>query len=156
MTPEIDISSLSNQDLSALEQEILAEESRRVMNSSTAIVVEPDAPEESHQDALKKLLERNSQESFADDVVIFRKELIKFRECLEAFKHKAFNTSLSAQIQLPEAMEELYNAMFPQNQLEKNTSLPFLQDNDFYQLEPLLKSVEKTLNQLELNNNIQK
>ncbi len=156
MTPEIDISSLSNQDLSALEQEILAEESRRVMNSFTAIVVEPDAPEESHQDAIKKLLERKSQESFADDVGIFRKELIKFRQCLEAFKDKAFNTSVSAQIQLPEAMEELYEAMVPQNQLEKNTWLPFLQDNDFYQLEPLLKSVEKTLNQLDLDNNFQK
>ena len=44
MTPEIDISSLSNQELSALEQQILAEESRRVMNSSSAIVVEPNAP----------------------------------------------------------------------------------------------------------------
>ena len=61
MTPEIDISFLSNQDLSALEQEILTEESRRVMKSSTAIIVEPDAPEKSHQDAIKKLLERKSQ-----------------------------------------------------------------------------------------------
>lgn len=156
MTPEIDISSLSNQDLSALEQEILAEESRRVMNSSTAIVVEPDAPEESHQDAIKKLLERNSQESFADDVVIFRKELMKFRECLEAFKHKAFKITVSTQIQLPEVLDELFEAISPQNELEKNTWLPFLQDKDFYQLEPLLKSVEKTLNQLESNNNIQK
>ncbi|MBW4637440.1 MAG: hypothetical protein KME05_04250 [Gloeocapsa sp. UFS-A4-WI-NPMV-4B04] len=156
MTPEIDISSLSNQDLSALEQEILAEESRRVMNSSTAIVVEPDAPEESHQDAIKKLLERKSQESFADDVVIFRKELIKFQECLKAFKDKAFNTSLSAQIQIVEVMDELFEAIPPQNELEKNTWLPFLQGKDLYQLEPLLKSVEKTLNQLELDNNIQK
>lgn len=61
MTSGIEISSLSNQDLSALEQEILAEESRRVMNSSTAIVVEPDAPEKSHQDAIARLLERKSQ-----------------------------------------------------------------------------------------------
>lgn len=61
MTPEIDISSLSNQELSALEQEILAEESRRVMNSSSAIVVEPDAPEEAHEDAIKRLLEHKSQ-----------------------------------------------------------------------------------------------
>lgn len=37
MTPGIEIGSLSNQELSALEQEILAEESRRVMNSSSAI-----------------------------------------------------------------------------------------------------------------------
>jgi hypothetical protein len=61
MISGIEISSLSNQDLLALEQEILAEESRRVMNSSTAIVVEPDAPEKSHHDAIQRLLERKSQ-----------------------------------------------------------------------------------------------
>jgi hypothetical protein len=61
MTSKIDLSSLSNQDLFALEQEILVEESRRVMNSSSAIVVEPDAPEKSHLDAIKKLLEQKSQ-----------------------------------------------------------------------------------------------
>lgn len=61
ITPGIEIGSLSNQELSELEQEILVEESRRVMNSSRAIVVEPNAPEESHQDAIKKLLERKSQ-----------------------------------------------------------------------------------------------
>lgn len=58
MIPGIDISSFSNQDLSALEQEILVEESRRVMNSSTAIVVAPDAPEKSHRDTIRKLLEQ--------------------------------------------------------------------------------------------------
>lgn len=31
------------------------------MNSSSAIAVEPNAPEKSHQDAIKKLLERKSQ-----------------------------------------------------------------------------------------------
>lgn len=61
MILKIDLSSLSNQDLSALEQEILAEQSRRVMNSSSAILVEPDAPEKSHQEAIKRLLERKSQ-----------------------------------------------------------------------------------------------
>lgn len=61
MTSKIDLSSLSNQDLYVLEQEILVEESRRVINSSTAIAVEPDAPEESHQNAIKRLLERKSQ-----------------------------------------------------------------------------------------------
>lgn len=60
MTSKIDLSSLSNQDLFVLEQEILAEESRRVMNSSTAIAVEADAPEKSHQEAIKRLLERKS------------------------------------------------------------------------------------------------
>lgn len=63
MTSKIDLSSLSNQDLSALEQEILAEESRRLMNSSTAIVVEPDAPEESQRDAIAHLLKQKSQKS---------------------------------------------------------------------------------------------
>ena len=60
MTPGIDITSLSNQELSALDQEILAE-SRRVINSSSAIIVEPNAPEEAHNDAIKKLLESKSQ-----------------------------------------------------------------------------------------------
>lgn len=61
MTLRIDISSFSNQELSALEQEILAEESRRVINSSSAIVVEPNAPEEDHKEAIKELLKRKSQ-----------------------------------------------------------------------------------------------
>ena len=61
MILKIDLSSLSNQDLFALEQEILVEQSRCVMNSSSAIAVEPDAPKKSHQDAIKKLLERKSQ-----------------------------------------------------------------------------------------------
>ena len=63
MKPEIDPSSLSNQDLSVLEQQILAERTRRVMSSPTVIVVEPDAPEESHTEAIRKLLERKSQNS---------------------------------------------------------------------------------------------
>lgn len=61
MTLRIDISSLTDEDLSELEQEILAEESRRVMNSSSAIVVEPDAPEEDHQEAIARLLKHKSQ-----------------------------------------------------------------------------------------------
>lgn len=64
MKPGIDPSSLSNQDLSVLEQQILAERSRRVMSSPTVIVVEPDAPEKSHAEAIKKLLERKSQNSY--------------------------------------------------------------------------------------------
>lgn len=61
MTLRIDLSSLSNQELSALEQEILVEESRRVMNSSSAIVVEPNAPEEDHKEAIAHLLKPKSQ-----------------------------------------------------------------------------------------------
>lgn len=63
MTSGIKISSLSNQDLSMLEQEILVEESQRVMNSASAIALEPDAPEESHREAIKKLLEQKSPNS---------------------------------------------------------------------------------------------
>ena len=63
MKPGINPSSLSNQDLSLLEQQILAERSRRVMNSTTVIVVEPDASEELHTEAIRKLLERKSQNS---------------------------------------------------------------------------------------------
>lgn len=61
MKPGIDPSYLSNQDLSVLEQQILAERSRRVMSSPNVIVVEADAPEELHAEAIKKLLERKSQ-----------------------------------------------------------------------------------------------
>lgn len=58
MRSRIEISSLSNPDLSALEQEILAEESRRVMNSQTAIVVELDASQADRKNAIEALLER--------------------------------------------------------------------------------------------------
>lgn len=60
MKPGVDLSSLSDQDLSVLEQQILAERSRRVMSSPTIIVVEPDASEELHAEAVRKLLERKS------------------------------------------------------------------------------------------------
>jgi hypothetical protein len=56
MTLGIELTSLSNQDLSALEQQVLAEESRRVMNNSQHIVVEADAPQEVHSAAIKKIL----------------------------------------------------------------------------------------------------
>lgn len=57
MEPWIDLSSLSNSELSALEQQILQEQSRQVMNDSDLIVVEPDASEESHREAIAKLLQ---------------------------------------------------------------------------------------------------
>lgn len=59
MILKIDLSSLSNEDLFALEQEILTEQSCRVMNGSSAIAAKPDAPEKSHQDAINKLLRRS-------------------------------------------------------------------------------------------------
>ncbi|MGL4618466.1 MAG: hypothetical protein ACRCZS_05320 [Chroococcidiopsis sp.] len=58
MEPWIDLSSLSNSELTALEQQILQEQSRRVMNDPELIVVEPDASEESHREAIAKLLQR--------------------------------------------------------------------------------------------------
>lgn len=63
MTSKIDLSSLSDRELSALEQDILIEESRRVTNSSSAIVVEPNAPEQAHKDALKSLLAQAANKS---------------------------------------------------------------------------------------------
>ena len=61
MEPWIDLSSLSNSELSALEQQILQEQSRRVMNDPDLIVVEPDASEASHREAIAKLLQCKKQ-----------------------------------------------------------------------------------------------
>jgi hypothetical protein len=58
MQPGINLNSLSNRDLSALEQQILIEQAQRVINSSTAIVIEPDASEEIHRKAIALLLEK--------------------------------------------------------------------------------------------------
>ncbi|MDV2993001.1 MAG: hypothetical protein N4J56_002655 [Chroococcidiopsis sp. SAG 2025] len=58
MEPWIDLSSLSNSELTALEQQILQEQSRRIMNDPDLIVVEPDASEVSHREAIAKLLQR--------------------------------------------------------------------------------------------------
>ena len=63
MKPGIKTSSLSNQDLSALEQQILAERSQQVTACPTMIVTEPNASEESHQEVIKTLLERKFQSS---------------------------------------------------------------------------------------------
>jgi len=58
MEPWIDLSTLSDRELSVLEQQILQEQARRVMNDPDLIVVEPDALEESHREAIAKLLQR--------------------------------------------------------------------------------------------------
>lgn len=60
MKPDIKLSALSNHELSVLEQQILAEQCRRVVGSPNVIVVEPEAPEEEHREAIQKLLERKS------------------------------------------------------------------------------------------------
>lgn len=56
MEPKIDLSSLSNQELSLLEQQILQERSRRVMSNPNTIVVEAEATAEAHKEAIKKLM----------------------------------------------------------------------------------------------------
>lgn len=56
MQPKIDLSSLSNQELSLLEQQILQERSRRVMSSPNTIVLKAEASEEEHIEAIKKLI----------------------------------------------------------------------------------------------------
>jgi hypothetical protein len=63
MKPGINLDSLSNQDLSELEQQILAEQSRRVMSSPTTIVVEPDAREEVHREVIALLLANRQKHS---------------------------------------------------------------------------------------------
>jgi hypothetical protein len=61
MTTGIELSTLSNQDLSTLEQQVLAEESRRVMNNAQHIVVDAHASQTVHKEAIKTLLERHLQ-----------------------------------------------------------------------------------------------
>lgn len=56
MEPKIDLSSLSIQELLLLEQQILQEQSRRVMSNPNTIVLEPEASEEAHKEAIKKLM----------------------------------------------------------------------------------------------------
>lgn len=56
MEPKIDLSSLSNEELSLLEQQILQERSRRVISNPNTIVVEAEATEELHKEAIKKLM----------------------------------------------------------------------------------------------------
>lgn len=60
MDCNFDPSSLNDEELSPLEQQILQERSRRVMSSPNTIVLEPEASEE-HKEAIKKLLEQNDR-----------------------------------------------------------------------------------------------
>lgn len=56
MEPNIDLSSLSIQELLLLEQQILQEQSRRIMSNPNTIVVEAEATAEAHKEAIKKLI----------------------------------------------------------------------------------------------------
>ncbi len=51
----------SNNEELLLKQQILQEQSRRVMSDPNTIVVEPEASEEAHKEAIKKLLAQNPQ-----------------------------------------------------------------------------------------------
>lgn len=56
MEPKIVLRSLSIQELLLLEQQILQEQSRRVMSDPNTIVVEAEATAEAHKEAIKKLM----------------------------------------------------------------------------------------------------
>lgn len=52
------LSHLSPQELQALDRELLAEQVRRTLNNPNVVVVEPDASETDHEQALQTVLQR--------------------------------------------------------------------------------------------------
>ncbi|KJH72870.1 hypothetical protein [Aliterella atlantica] len=60
MDPNFDSNSSSSDEL-LLEQQILQEQSRRIMSNPNTIVLEPDASEAEHIEAIKKLLEQSDR-----------------------------------------------------------------------------------------------
>ncbi|WP_250124211.1 hypothetical protein [Chroococcidiopsis sp. CCMEE 29] len=56
------LSHLSRQELETLDRELLAEQVRRTLNNPNAVVVEPDAPEVAHEQALQTILQRKGIE----------------------------------------------------------------------------------------------
>jgi PleD family two-component response regulator len=104
MTLGIELTSLSNQDLLALEQQVLAEESRRVMNNSQHIVVEADAPQEAHSAAIKKILERRKP------IVMVVDDSISVRELLSTTLSKAGFRVIEARNGL-DALEKLHSGL---------------------------------------------
>lgn len=55
---ERDLSYLTPQELEALDRELLAEQVSRTLNNPDAIVVESDAPDSVHEQALRTVLQR--------------------------------------------------------------------------------------------------
>lgn len=56
------LSQLTHQQLESLAQALLAEQIRRTLNNPDAVVVEPDAPEQVHEQALRTVLQRKDVE----------------------------------------------------------------------------------------------
>lgn len=57
-----DLSRISQQELAALDQNLLAEQVHWTLNNLDAIVVEADAPESTHEQVLKAILRRKGIE----------------------------------------------------------------------------------------------
>jgi hypothetical protein len=53
-----DLSHLTPQELEALDRKLLAEQVSRTLNNPNAVVVESDAPESVHEQALQTVLQR--------------------------------------------------------------------------------------------------
>ena len=53
-----DLSRLTPHELEALDRKLLAEQVNRTLNNPNAVVVEPDAPESVHEQALQTVLQR--------------------------------------------------------------------------------------------------
>ena len=53
-----DLSQLTLQELEALERDLLAEQVNRTLSNPNAVVVEPNAPEFVHEQALQTVLQR--------------------------------------------------------------------------------------------------
>jgi hypothetical protein len=56
------LSHLTRQELEALDRELLAEQVRRTLNNPDVVIVEPDAPEAAHEQALQTVLQRKGIE----------------------------------------------------------------------------------------------
>lgn len=52
------LSGLTQQELEALDRALLAEQIRRTLENPNAVVVEPDAPESNHEQAIQTVLQR--------------------------------------------------------------------------------------------------
>lgn len=56
------LSQLTQQELEALDRALLAEQIRRTLNNPDAVMVEPDAPESVHEQAIRMVLQRKGIE----------------------------------------------------------------------------------------------
>ena len=56
------LSNLTQQELESLDRALLAEQISRTLNNPDAVVVEPDAPESVHEQAIRSVLDRKGIE----------------------------------------------------------------------------------------------